>query len=189
MPQRRARSSPSKHRKHRRTAATPARHEAAAARRRTCTAGASGRICALPHREERGHHSKKRRHEALRRGWSCTARQEGRMASTLTTRAASGRAATSSRWRGSPRRNSCRSSFMSERRWAAILARGTGGVTFHEYVESKRARHNHQFSQLVAGSRLAACDPSRAHHRTSSAAARGRASPRLKMFVGEALRS
>ena len=33
-------------------------------------------------------------------------------------------------------------------------------VTFHEYVESKRARHNHQFSQLVAGSRLAACDPS-----------------------------
>ena len=33
-------------------------------------------------------------------------------------------------------------------------------VTFEEYVESKRARHNHQFSQLVAGSRLAACDPS-----------------------------
>ena len=34
--------------------------------------------------------------------------------------------ATSSPWRASPRRNSCRSSFMSERRWAVISARGTG---------------------------------------------------------------
>ena len=30
-------------------------------------------------------------------------------------------------------------------------------VTFGEYVESRRARHNHQFSQLIAGSRKAAC--------------------------------
>ena len=30
-------------------------------------------------------------------------------------------------------------------------------VTFGEYVESKRARHNHQFSQLIAGSRKARC--------------------------------
>jgi len=30
-------------------------------------------------------------------------------------------------------------------------------VTFAEYVKSKRSRHNHQFSQLIAGSRLGAC--------------------------------